>query len=186
MCPAGCETSRQRGVTLPELLTAVTVLAVFVRFAIPAAADLANAVAVSSAASEFTAYVQLARSEALKRNGRVVMCKADHRGCVASGGWEQGWIVYDDMNNSGSVDNGEEVIARHGPLSGGLVLNGNQPVARYISYTSIGATKLASGGFQAGTLTVCRRSAGTSQAVQIVLNSVGRPRVQKKPVGSCP
>ena len=42
-----------------------------------------------------------------------------------------------------------------------------------------GATKLVGGGFQAGTLTLCRQSGRAGEGRQIILNAVGRPRVQK-------
>ena len=63
-------------------------------------------------------------------------------------------------------------------------LSGNQNVSRYVSFTPTGATRLIGGGFQAGTLTVCRESAEAGEARQIILNAVGRPRVQRSTVAS--
>ena len=66
-----------------------------------------------------------------------------------------------------------------------ILLRGNQSVASYVSYTALGATRLKGGGFQAGTLTVCRRSGVPTPARQVILNALGRPRVQRATVASC-
>ena len=88
------------------------------------------------------------------------------------------------------VDAGEELISRRGALPVGLRLSGNQNVARYISFAAIGFTKLTNGGFQAGTLTLCQASERPTAARQVVLNALGRPRVQNqtvsRPLTVCP
>ena len=62
---------------------------------------------------------------------------------------------------------------------------GNQPVASYVSYTSLGNTVTPGGGFQAGTFTLCNQSAGKSDAREIVIASSGRPRTKKVSLPSC-
>ena len=66
-----------------------------------------------------------------------------------------------------------------------LRLSGNLNVAKYVSYTPTGEARLASGGFQAGTITLCNPSLQREEARQIVISSVGRPRVQKAQVAQC-
>ena len=89
-------------------------------------------------------------------------------------------------DNNGVRDGGENVILSQAPLPSGVRLTGNQPASRYISYAPTGATRLASGAFQAGTLTVCLQSAGPTAARQIILSSTGRPRTVKTTLASCP
>ena len=145
-----------------------------------------RSVQLSSASNDLLAGLLMARSEAIKRNGRVVLCKsADGISCAGTGGWEQGWIVFHDGNNNGTRDGGEEIIQRAQALSADLRVTGNLNVARYVSYAPTGATRLVGGGFQAGTITLCRQSAEGGEARQIVLSSSGRPRVQKTLVGAC-
>jgi type IV fimbrial biogenesis protein FimT len=178
--------SRQSGLTLIELTTATAVLALALRMAIPAMQDILQSVGLQSASSDLLSDLYLARSEALKRNRHVALCKsADGVKCAATGGWEQGWFVFHDENNNGVADAGEEILARHGPLPLHLRLSGNQPVAKYISFASIGVTKLTGGGFQAGTLTLCQLSAKPTPSRQVVLNAGGRPRVQKTTLANC-
>lgn len=174
------------GFTLTELLVVLSIVAVFATVGIPFMAAIMDSIKLSSASNVFLSNLHLARSEAIKRNGRVVLCKsADGASCAGSGGWEQGWLVFHDANNNGALDSGEAVIERAQPLPGNLRLTGNSSVANYVSFVSTGATKLVGGGFQAGSLTLCRQSASGGEARQIILNAAGRPRIQKVAVDTC-
>jgi type IV fimbrial biogenesis protein FimT len=62
-------------------------------------------------------------------------------------------------------------------LPGFLTLQGNATVDRYISYGPQGRTQSTSGAFQAGTLTLC--GAGQSHVWRVVINAVGKPRLEK-------
>jgi type IV fimbrial biogenesis protein FimT len=171
---------------LIELLVVMAVSAVLLVVGVPSMAAVIKSVKLSSASNGFLSHLHLARSEAIKRNGRVVLCKSgDGLSCAASGGWEQGLIVFHDSNNNGSLDAGEAVIERVEALPSDLRLTGNLTVARYLSFAPNGASKLVSGAFQAGTLTLCHQSAPAGEGRQIILNAVGRPRIQKVAVNAC-
>jgi type IV fimbrial biogenesis protein FimT len=183
---AGQRSSNCRGFTLLELLVVVTATLVLLLVAAPSMSAVVNSLRLTSASNNLLSHMHLARSEAIKRNGRVVLCKsADGASCATSGGWEQGWIVFHDTNNNGLLDAGELVIARQQALPAALRLTGNQNVAKYVSFEPTGSTRLVGGGFQAGTLTLCKQSVATNEARQIILNAVGRPRVQKLEIASC-
>ena len=174
------------GFTLIELLMAVAVLAILLALAAPNFADMVVAGKLEAHANSFLSAVHLARTEAIKRNARVVLCKSESgSSCDASGGWEKGWLVFHDVNNNASVDEGEMLIQRQQALSTNFILTGNDPVSKYISYTPIGAAKLTSGAFQVGTVTLCRLSSYDGEARQVIINITGRPRVEKTIVASC-
>jgi type IV fimbrial biogenesis protein FimT len=174
------------GFTLVELLVTTAVMAVLLGLATPKMTGLMSSLQLSSASNDLLAGLLLARSEAIKRNSRVVICKsANGISCVSSGNWEQGWIVFHDANNNGRRDAAEPILLREQALGASLRLTGNLNVAHYVSYTPSGATKLVSGGFQAGTLTICQHSAAAGEARQIILSTAGRPRVQKASVPAC-
>ena len=176
-----------RGFTLLEMLVVLAVTAVLTAVAVPSFSTIIDSFKLSSATNVFLSGLHLARSEAIKRNSRVVLCKtADGATCASAGGWEQGWIVFHDANNNGTRESSETLIQRELPLSASLRLTGNQYVARYVSFTPTGGTRLTGGNFQAGTLTVCRYSPQGGEARQIILNAVGRPRVQKAALTTCP
>ena len=64
--------------------------------------------------------------------------------------------------------------------------DGNSPVKRYVSYAPIGRSLYISGGFQAGTITVCRTSSTPLQGWELVINAVGKPRLNNASLDACP
>jgi type IV fimbrial biogenesis protein FimT len=176
----------QRGFTLVETLAVLAVAVILVSVAVPSFGALTRSTRVSSASNELLASLLLTRSEAIKRRHRVVMCRSgDGLSCAATGAWEQGWIVFADLDGDAERDAAEPLLLVQPAVSTSLRLTGTSPVAKYVSYAPNGSTKLVGGGFQAGTLTVCSRTAGASEGRQIVVNSTGRPRTQKVPLASC-
>jgi type IV fimbrial biogenesis protein FimT len=178
--------ARQQGISLVECVAALGILGGALHVALPALQETVQSARLSAAAQDLLDDLQLARIEAIKSNLRVALCKSgDGVRCNDGGGWDQGWIVFHDENNNGQADAGEQVVRRHEPLAGDLRARGNQTVDDYISYTALGATKSRTGAFQAGTLTVCRLSGGTTVSRQVIVNAVGRPRAQRTTVPSC-
>lgn len=178
---SGCE-----GFTLVELVMVLALVAILQMLAVPAMSAMADVMRVQSATQSFSSSIQLARSEAIKRNARVVLCKSDTGSrCVRTGGWEQGWIVFQDVNNNAQIEAGEPLMQREPALVGALRLTGNAQVESYLSYTPLGNTSSTSGAFQAGTFTICRRSTSQTDARQIVISSAGRVRSQKVTLGQC-
>jgi type IV fimbrial biogenesis protein FimT len=178
---------RTVGFTLIELLVAVAVMAVILTVAAPNLSGMMVTNGLDAKANAFLSAVHLTRSEAVKRNSRVVLCKsATGSSCDTSGGWEQGWVVFHDVNNNAAVDAGEDVIQRQQALPASFFLRGNTSVAKYISYTSTGVAKKTSGAFQAGTVTLCHSADAEGSARQVVISITGRPRINTTTVASCP
>jgi len=178
--PHGPASRLSRGFTLVELLVVMAVMAILAVVAMPSMARIVDSTRLTSFSNGFLAAMYHARSEAIKRNGPVALCKsANGRTCATSGGWEQGWIVFHDPNNNGAADAGEPIVHHTQALPAGFKLSGNQNVASYISFTASGRTRMASGAFQAGTLTLCKADGTEIGARQIVINNAGRARVNK-------
>lgn len=178
---------QQSGVTLLELLIAVAIAAILTILAIPGFASLVHSTRLTAATNEMLASLHLARSEAIKRGSRTVLCPSvAGSACAGSGDWEQGWVVFHDANNNAAVDDGETVIQTRHALPVGLSLKGNAGVASYISYAAGGGTQQVSGAWQAGTLTLCNRADAPGAARRIIISSTGRPRSEKTTVASCP
>jgi type IV fimbrial biogenesis protein FimT len=176
----------RNGFTLVEMASVLAVSAALLSVAMPSFGYLVASTRMSSASNDLLADLFLTRSEAMKRKLRVVMCKSrDGQTCAASGGWQQGWIVFADPDGDAMRAAGETLLRVQPPLDGPLRLTGTSTVARYVSYAPTGGTKLVGGGFQAGTLTVCSESAGPATGRLIVLSSSGRPRTQKVQLPSC-
>lgn len=177
---------RARGFTLVECVIVLAVAALLASAAVPSFGFLVRRMQLSTAGSDLLGGLLLTRSEAIKRRVRVVMCKsADGQSCAAAGGWQQGWIVFADANGNGQRSAAEPLLHVQPALAGSLRLTGTSSVAKYVSYAPSGATKLAGGGFQAGTLTLCSASPEPGTGRQVVINATGRPRTQQVKLKSC-
>jgi type IV fimbrial biogenesis protein FimT len=177
---------RMRGISLVEAVVVLAMLATLVAAGISTVGDVVAGLRLANISNDVLQHLQLARSEAIKRNTRVALCKsADGESCVAAGRWDQGWVLFQDRNNDGSRDPGEDLLQNVPPLPAGYRLLANSPLARYVSYGPYGDAKMTSGAFQAGTFTVCRASADAGEGRQIILNAGGRPRVKRVQLASC-
>lgn len=169
----------QFGFTLMELIVTMAIAAIVVTLGVPSFQEMLRNNRLATQTNEFLAALNLARSEAIKRGVRVSLCKsADGASCTSSGGYQQGWIVFADPNDNATVDPGEMVLRIYTALPAGMLLTGNSTVQSYVSYVASGVSRLTTGGFQAGTLTLC----ATPKARSIVINSMGRARVAE---GGC-
>ncbi|SDB02756.1 type IV fimbrial biogenesis protein FimT [Desulfonatronum thiosulfatophilum] len=169
------------GLTFIEVLVAIAIALILMAVATPYVMGMLRNAGVSTVAHEFLTALNYARSEAIKRNHRITICKSSNgTECTVNGGWEQGWIIFTDATNTGTVEDPSQILKIRRPLGSGFTLSGNMPVRNYISYVSNGSTQYLSGAFQAGTLTLCRQSRG----VKFVLARAGRVRTESHECGS--
>lgn len=170
-----------RGVTLIELLVALSVLGILLAVGVPSLGQFMTSSRLSNATNSLFSNLALARSEAIKRSGRVVICKsADGLVCSSTGDWSQGWVIFADLNNNAAIDGGEGILQKIPALPSGYSFIGNSNVSDYVSYDAQGMTKLTSGAFQSGTFELCPPApAVEGNGRQIVLSSSGRARTVK-------
>jgi len=115
---AACRANgRNHGFTVIELMVTVTILAIIVGIGAPAMRDFVIRGRLQSQASDLTSDMQFARSEANRRQQRVVICQSDatSTGCGATN-WNAGWVVFVDANRNNVFDSGvtgEEILRVH-------------------------------------------------------------------------
>lgn len=171
----GAGSKSTAGFTLVELIVTMVVAGIILAIAVPSLQGVIRQNRVATEANDFISAVNYARSEAVTRGVRVTMCKsAEGAKCATTGNWDQGWIIFPDPNDNATVDSGESILRVHAALKKGT-LQGNTNVGSYISFAPTGFSELASGAFQAGTVTLKEGS----NSLSMVLSAGGRIRTKK-------
>ncbi|WP_298208124.1 GspH/FimT family pseudopilin [Acidovorax sp.] len=103
------------GFTAIELMVVITILAVLLALAGPSFNPLIDQWRTSQAVNNMTSTFYAARSEAIKRGGRVSVRKIANNtgGCTFAPNnqeWSCGWIIFVDLNNDQNLDAGEEIL----------------------------------------------------------------------------
>lgn len=85
---------RNRGFTLVELMATLVVAGILVTVAVPALGTLLENQRIKTASFDLYSALSYARSEAVKRNGNIVLAA----GASSGGTWSSGWRVLDGSN----------------------------------------------------------------------------------------
>lgn len=129
------------GFTLIELVVTLVVAAILLTVGIPSFEDFIKSNNIRANANTLLTDLHLTRSEAIKRNSPVRICKsADLASCTTTGGWEQGWIVFTDRNKDKTVDDDEPIIRSNGPAKGYITIRGNSNVKDNILFENSGVS----------------------------------------------
>lgn len=166
--------SRTAGFTAIELMVVVSIMAVLAALAAPSFSPLIESWRVRQATEQLPSTLYFARSEAIKRGGRVVVQKIPNNtnGCTLApnaADWGCGWFVCEDSNSNGSCDVAEPVLQRY-----------ETPTRVDISRTSGGASivlnrwGLVDGPFLGFTLVPHGKSTSHSGARGVCMSSGGR------------
>ncbi len=184
---------RKAGFGLIETLVILAIAALLLGIGLPAFIDMISAGTATDYANDLLADINYARSEAVSRGSRVVICKGmatrENSDCT-TGHWEDGWKIFEDCNNDQKVSastcpdrNGDgapdnEVVLRvHGPLNSGWTLRGNANVTNRITILPDARTN------NIGTLVFCQNGklnvGNQTRSAAVVVNITGRPRVSQ-------
>lgn len=174
-----------RGFTLIELLVTLSVAAILLTVGVPSFQEFIKSNSLNAAVNGLVADLNLTRSEAIKRSGRVTICRStDLLSCDTSTdstkGWHTGWIIFSDQAGSaGTIDTGDTILRKNGPSSSGITLRGNSFVKSRISFTSAGIVEPNNGSLIACDDRIKNFSTDKKKARAIIISKVGRIRTVK-------
>ncbi|MDH3694726.1 MAG: GspH/FimT family pseudopilin [Gammaproteobacteria bacterium] len=166
-CP---EPNLQRGYTLVELMLALTIGSILFSMAIPAFGAMMARQRLAVGVDTLFTDLQLSRSEAITRSRLKFICRSqDGENCINIGSWDDGWIVFVDINKNNQRDADEQILRIQLAMHKGININFGSLNSTGIRFKSDGT-----GTFN-GTFTFCDVS-GNAAPRAIIFYYSGRPR----------
>ncbi len=103
-----------RGFSLAEMMIVIAVIGVLAAIAFPSFTGVINGGRLSGMTNELVASIQIARTEAIRRNVRAVVCPSAN-GTTCSGGanWSAGWMVFFDNDRNNLPGGVGETVLRY-------------------------------------------------------------------------
>lgn len=164
------------GFSMMEVMVVVAILGIVLAVAIPNFTSLINSNRLSAAANEFVASFQEARSEAIRLNRQVSLCRtADGSSCASGTNWTQ-WIV---VSSDGTV-------LRTGNVRSQLKMSANPALGDKLTF-SPGGFASTSAGLASGTVNICMVTTKPTENVRsIAIVGGSQARIESKSgAGAC-
>jgi len=163
-----------RGLTLIELMIALTIISIMVGIGIPGYQSVVNSNRLTTSINQLRGALALTRSEAVHRNQHVAIChSSDGIQCSRRGNWSDGWIIFIDKDRNRFIDETEEIIHVYQTLNKSISINYRAFGSKhYVAYRPSGFT------LTNGTFTVCS-PLNESLKKALILTKSGRVRLSK-------
>jgi type IV fimbrial biogenesis protein FimT len=192
-----------RGFTLVELLVVLTIGAILVAMSIPSFTWLIANTRASNGANTMVAAFELARSEAIRRNTVVSVCRTlDPNAAepavacsnVAGGGyalddWASGWVMFEKRGllGAGTYENGVDFILQRQQRVGAgnfrLVMQGNGGPT--VAYDRFGTAAAPGGTFSIDYRDPASATLTSAARCVVVAAVTGRISVRRPTAGVC-
>ncbi len=97
------------GFTLLELMVTIAIVAILLAVGLPSFEGIMRSNRVATSTNDLMASISLARSEATRNpNGAAICTSLDGTAC--GGTWNDGWMVWIDVDGDATPDAGERVV----------------------------------------------------------------------------
>ncbi len=179
----------QRGFTLIELMVTLAISVILLGLAAPSFTSMIQSNTVTSTVNTFLADMRFARSEAIRRGGRVVLCRstdpeASSPSCAtSSSGWESGWIVFHDLDGDHKHDSSDPLLRVQAPIASLGSIMVASGTMNYFNFVATGRLSSLSGG--ATTLTFGSSPISNENQRVVCVDIAGRARVAGNGYSSC-
>ncbi|MDQ7091096.1 MAG: GspH/FimT family pseudopilin [Methylococcales bacterium] len=172
----------QQGFTLIELLITITIMSIVMSIGYPSFTGAVRNSRLTTNANQLIASLNLARSEAIKRNMMVYI----RRKGTTSKNWSEGWDIFIDANNNQIFNEGVDTLLKtYPPLENNYTLMTGANFNDWTAYLPSGLNS-SSGSFLNDSFRLCATAGDTINSRRVVLNAVGRARISRGDVSSCP
>lgn len=171
----------QKGLTLVELMVTVAVLAIVLTIAVPSFSGIIAANRLTGPANEALSALHFARSEAIRLNRSIDVCKSNAAGtaCDANAGAWPGVLVIRPAAAAGQA-----VVLRQIMFDPALVVNGRHALIRF---NAEGFIRAANNTAISGTLRICSTAQQLTQnARDLEYVSGGRVSLARRAASGCP
>jgi type IV fimbrial biogenesis protein FimT len=128
---------------LIEMLVVVAIMAILATVGVPSLNSFVRDMRLASTMSDLSTDLYFARSEAIKRNARMLVCAretATSNACSTAGtaaAWMNGWLVCFDANVDGACDAGSSTdpnpMRTHAALQAPISLSGPTTAVVFLS-----------------------------------------------------
>jgi len=175
------------GFTLIELIVAVGVAGIVMGIAIPSFQSSIKNNRITSETNRLVSDIQLARSEAMKRNTRVILCRsatptAATPTCSGTANtWSTGWLVFASGDANNTYESTTDTLLKVAqPVAGSITIRTNNTSNNNLEFNADASTNEIG---STARFSICDER-GINYGKQLDVPPVGRPRL-KSAVSSC-
>jgi len=178
--------TNQGGFTLYELMVTVAIVGVVLAFGVPNMRQFNQNAKMTSTANDLHAAIHLARSESSRAKTNITVCPSDDGAtCGADVTWDQGYIVFVDLDGDIAVAGDDAILRTQPAIADGVTLKVAND-ARYFSFAATGLGRSGVNGLNAlSQVVMCDErgnvpaGGGNSAARVFVATPLGRATIQR-------
>jgi type IV fimbrial biogenesis protein FimT len=170
---------KTNGFTLYELLITLAVIAITLTIAIPSLNKTIQNTRTKTATLALLEAIETTRSTAVFHNQHTILIATNRK-------WHEGWTLFVDNNNNGSIDPDDNIIQINEGLDS-VMTTASTPMDSYVAFIGTGEGRQlgtgGTGGFLAGNIKVCPEVEG--DGYKLLLSKGGRTRAEKLSNANC-
>ena len=176
------KTGKLKGFTALELIITMAIAAILLTTGVPAFKNYSWNLRMKTAMDLLQTDLNLARGRAISHNIQTIICPAtDVNDCSGQSAWQEGWIVFSDLNGDRHKQQGEPLLKHTGSVD--LLNISGSSSRRKLRFYPNGSAPGSN-----ASIVFCD-SRGAAEAGRITVSNSGRIRILKhgiEPTENCP